>query len=81
MGAVALAEVTPTWALMPRLQDAVWDGVRRPVELRSDSSDKSEGWRPHLETGSILTPLSDPPSDLLTSDPGHTALRSTVLCF
>ena len=52
----------PTWAVMPRLQEPVWEiaGPGRPQGLLSDSSDMSEGFRRHLEPGSILTPLSEP---------------------
>lgn len=67
-------DVTPTWVLMPLLQEPVCDteGVFLPEPPLSDSSDTSEGFRRlHLEAGSILTPLSDPPSNLFTSSPGQ----------
>lgn len=57
---------------MPLLQEPVWDteGVFLPEPPLSDSSDMSEGFRRlHLDPGSILTPLSDPPSGLFTSSP------------
>jgi hypothetical protein len=84
MGALVLGEVTPIWALIPRLQEPVWatEGVLRPEELLSDSSDMSEGWRQYLEPDSILTPLSETPSDLLTSSlPDHTEFCSMARCF
>lgn len=65
-------DVTPTWVLMPLLQEPVWDteGVFLPEPPLSDSSEMSEGFRRlHLEPVSILTPLSERPSDLLTSSP------------
>lgn len=65
-------DVTPTWVLMPLLQEPVCDteGVFLPEPPLSDSSEMSEGFRRlHLEPGSILTPLSDPPSGLFTSSP------------
>lgn len=65
-------DVTPTWVLMPLLQEPVWDmeGVFLPEPPLSDSSEMSEGFRRlHLEPASILTPLSERPSDLLTSSP------------
>lgn len=57
---------------MPLLQEPVWDteGVFLPEPPLSDSSEMSEGFRRlHLDPGSILTPLSDPPSGLFTSSP------------
>lgn len=57
---------------MPLLQEPVWDteGVFLPEPPLSDSSEMSEGFRRlHLEPASILTPLSERPSDLLTSSP------------
>lgn len=83
-GALVLGEVTPTWALRPRLQEPVWamEGVLRSEELLPDSSDMSEGRRHHLEPDSILNPLSELPSDLLTSSlPDHTEFRSMAKCF
>lgn len=57
---------------MPRLQEPVCDTVVifLPELPLSDSSDTSEGFlRVQLEADSILTPLSDPQSALLTSSP------------
>lgn len=57
---------------MPRLQEPVCDtaGIFLPELLLSDSSDRSEGFRRlQLEADSILTPVSDPLSNLLTSSP------------
>lgn len=71
-GALARGEVSPGWAVMPRLQEPVWEtaAVLRPELLLSDSSEMSEGLRRHLEPGSLRTPLSEPPSD-----------RSAAECF
>lgn len=78
-----LGAVMPTWAVMPRRHEPVWEmtGFFLPDVLLSDSSDMSEGFRRHLEPGSILTPLSDPPSDFLTSSPDQRELLSTCECF
>ena len=80
-------EVTPTWALMPRLQEPVCDGgggadavdgVFLAEPPLSDSSDMSEGWRRlHLVPCSTRTPLSEPPSDRRTSSPDHAGCRTT----
>ena len=63
---------------MPFLQDPVCviEGVFLCEATLSDSSDKSEGFRRvHLEPWSILlTPLSDNPSNLLTSSPDQAGL-------
>lgn len=67
-------EVTPTWALMPRLQEEEEEeeGVFLPETPLSDSSETSEGFRRlHFDPASILTPPSEPRSDLLTSSPDH----------
>lgn len=77
---LVLGDVTPTWALMPLLQEPVLvtEGVFLPEPPLSDSSEMSEGFRRlHLEPGSILTPLSDPQSGLFTSSPDQ-AWFSTV---
>ncbi|KAL0629196.1 hypothetical protein AAY473_002520 [Plecturocebus cupreus] len=52
-------------------------GFFLPDVLLSDSSDTSEGFRLHLEPGSIFMPLSEPPSDFLTSSPDHREFLST----
>lgn len=68
---------------MPRRHEPVWEmtGFLLPDVLLSDSSDTSEGFRLHLEPGSIFMPLSDPPSDFLTSSPDHREFLSTCECF
>ena len=78
-----LGTVMPTWAVMPRRQEPVWEmtGFFLPDVLLSDSSDTSEGFRLHLEPGSIFMPLSDPPSDFLTSSLDQRELLSTCECF
>lgn len=68
---------------MPRLQEPVCEITVffLPEVLLSDSSDTSEGFRLHLDPGSIFMPLSDPPSDFLTSSLDHKEFRSTWECF
>lgn len=80
---LGLGVVMPTWADMPRRQEPVWEITVffLPEVLLSDSSDTSEGFRLHLDPGSIFMPLSDPPSDFLTSSPDHKEFRSTWECF
>lgn len=68
---------------MPRRHEPVWEmtGFFLPDVLLSDSSDTSEGFRLHFEPGSIFMPLSDPPSDFLTSSPDQREFLSTCECF
>lgn len=78
-----LGMVMPTSAVMPRRHEPVCEmtGFFLPDTLLSDSSDMSEGFRLHLEPGSIFTPLSEPPSDFLMSSPDHREFLSTWECF
>lgn len=80
---LVLGVVMPTWADMPRRQEPVCEITVffLPEVLLSDSSDTSEGFRLHLDPGSIFMPLSDPPSDFLTSSLDHKEFRSTWECF
>lgn len=81
--AFVLGMVMPTCAVMPRRHEPVWEmtGFFLPDVLLSDSSDTSEGFRLHLDPGSIFMPLSEPPSDFLTSSPDHREPLSTCECF
>lgn len=80
---LVLGVVMPTWADMPRRQEPVCEITVffLPEVLLSDSSDTSEGFLLHLDPGSIFMPLSDPPSDFLTSSLDHKEFRSTWECF
>lgn len=68
VGVLVVGQVTPSWALMPRLQEPVWDMVccLRPVKLRPDSVEKSDGLH-HFELVSISMPGSEQPSGRLRS--------------
>lgn len=76
-------EVTPTWAVIPRLQEPVWEivGVLRPIKLRSDSSEKSEDLWFHLVVVSILLAPSELPSERLSSLLDQLGLCFTAECF
>ncbi len=76
-------EVTPTWAVIPRLQEPVWEivGVLRPIKLRSDSSEKSEDLWFHLVVVSILLAPSELPSECLRSLLDQLGLCFTAECF
>lgn len=80
---LVLGMVMPTSAVMPLRHEPVCErtGFFLPDTLLSDSSDMSEGFRLHLEPGSIFTPLSEPPSDFLMSSPDHREFLSTCECF
>ena len=68
---------------MPRRHEPVCEmtGFFLPDVLLSDSSDTSDGFRLHFDPGSIFMPLSEPPSDFLTSSLDHRELLSTCECF